>query len=88
MIARPGVFLRQAVGDRLEAELWVFCEVGFVGGAIEEAVVDVVGVEEGDSDAAEAEELSELEHGVDGALERKRENEYMWRSSSFLISHF
>ena len=68
----------EAVGDCLEAELWVCCEAGEDLGVAEETAVVVVGVEEGDVDVAgEAEELGELENALDGSLNWQREDEYV-----------
>lgn len=68
LVSGPGVVLREAVGERGEAEVWVAGEA--VGGVGEggEAAVDVVGVEEGNVDGVEAENLGEFEHGVHRAL--------------------
>lgn len=73
------MLFRQAVRDGLEAEgAAIACfHVSLDGGGVEEAALDVLGDDESDIDLAEAEKLSELEHGVDGALEREREYQHM-----------
>lgn len=42
--------------------------------------MDDVGVEEGDRETGETEELCKFEHTTNMALDRKGEYEYMWRT--------
>lgn len=64
------VLRRQPVGDRLEPKpVSVLSPVSLYDvGGVEEAAVDVLSVEECDSDAFDAEDFGEFEHAVDGAL--------------------
>jgi len=51
--------------------------MGLDVGKLEQAALDVVGVEEGDVWISEAEKLGEHKHGVHVALHREWEDEYM-----------
>lgn len=57
LIAVARVVVGQAVGDSLNPEAWVSPETRLDVGVTGEAAVDVVGDEEGDVDAGEAEKL-------------------------------
>lgn len=83
---------REAIGDGNKVEVGVVGEEGLGGGGVEEAAVVVVGVDEGDMEAAgEAEELGEGEHGLDVALQGEGQEDHVgldgWRRRWFLL-HF
>ncbi|KAL0341342.1 UNVERIFIED_CONTAM: hypothetical protein Sradi_4651000 [Sesamum radiatum] len=67
-LARSGVIGREAIGDGGHPESAVSREQGAEAGVAEEAVVGVIGEENGDVEAGEAEELRQVEHGVHVAL--------------------
>lgn len=63
--------VRQAIGDSVEVkEVEIFGEVSARVGAVKEALLDVVCVEERDFDVMEAQQFSKLQHTVDWPLER------------------
>ena len=70
---------RQPVGYGLETKAGVARESVKNIAVTEEAVVGVVGVEEGDADAGERKKLGEFEHGIDVTLNGEREDNYMGR---------
>ena len=57
MVSGTGVVVGESVGDCLEMELGVALETGLNVSVTKEAAVDVLGVEEGDVDAGDTEEL-------------------------------
>lgn len=59
---------REAIRYDLESEVREGSKMGLDVGMPEEAMVDVFGVDEGDAEAGDGEELGELEHGVHMAL--------------------
>lgn len=63
----------------LETEAGIAAEPGLNIGVKEEAVLVIVGVEEGDVEADDGEKFGEFEHGVDVALRREGEDEDMRR---------
>lgn len=70
---------RQPIGYRLETKASIARESVQNVGVTEEAAVGVVGVEEGDAEAGEGKKFGEFEHGIDMALNGKREDKDMGR---------
>lgn len=56
--------------DRLETKIRIFFQVNVNVGAVQQALMDALSVEEGDFDVMKAENFSEFEHTVDRALKR------------------
>lgn len=87
--ARPGILLRQAIGDGLEPKVWIVLEVSLSIGVVVEALLDVFSVEECDFDVFKAQNLREFEHAIHRSLQRKRKYEDMrMRISCPLLLHF
>lgn len=68
VVTSPRVVYWEAVRYGLESEVRVGSETSLDVGMLEEAMVDVLGVDEGDVETGQGEELGKLEHGVDMAL--------------------
>ncbi|CAJ1931262.1 unnamed protein product [Sphenostylis stenocarpa] len=81
---RTRVMIREAVRDGLELESGVDLRKSLEVTETVEAVVDEVGVDEGDVKATESQKLCELQHGVDVAFHWTREEDNMV-STSFLF---
>lgn len=63
------MIFRQPIGDGLKTEPGVALESRLDVGEADKTGVDVFGDEESDVYVGETEQLSEFEHGVNGALE-------------------
>ncbi|THU50025.1 hypothetical protein C4D60_Mb06t15730 [Musa balbisiana] len=69
----------ESVGDRAEAESGTSVQPRIGDGVASEQAEVVVGVEEGDVKAGQREQLGQLQHGVDMALQREREHQHVIR---------
>lgn len=68
---------RQPIGYGLETKASIARESVQNTAVTEEAMVVVVGVQEGDAEAGEGKKLGEVKHGIDVTLGGKREDEDM-----------